>query len=256
MRICLLQLRVDLDEPFDARVERVAALVREQRGADLVVLPELWPNGAFGYPLWEQGAQPLDGPLVATMQEAARDLGAYLHMGSFIERDGADLYNTSVVLDPDGAVVAVYRKIHLFGFAEGEPTLLSAGPKPVTWHSPWGVVGLATCYDLRFPELFRALVDDGAELVLVVAGWPLPRIAHWSVLARARAIENQVALVALNTVGRQGRTELGGRSVVLDSQGSVLAEAGDDAEVLTVDLDPAEVGRWREQFPVLADRRL
>ena len=238
------------------RVERVAALVRAQSGADLVVLPELWPQGAFTYRSWEPTAEPLDGQIVTALGTAARDVGAHVHMGSFVERDGDRLFNTSVVLDPGGHIVATYRKIHRFGFAAGEPTLLTAGPKPVVWSSPWGGVGLATCYDLRFPELFRALLDDGAEVVVVTSGWPQARIGHWALLARARAVENQVVLVGCNAVGQQGSTLLGGRSLVVDPWGEVLAEAGADEEQLTVDADPAQVARVRAEFPVLADRRL
>jgi predicted amidohydrolase len=256
MRLAVLQLRGDLEDPLPDRVARVADLVRAQAGADLVVLPELWPQGAFAYRTWAEQAEPLGGPTVAALAAAARDIGAYVHMGSILERAGDRLHNTSVVLGPDGQVQATYRKIHLFGFSAGEPALLTAGVAPVVWDSPWGGVGLATCYDLRFPELFRALLDGGAQTVLVVAGWPARRIAHWSLLARARAVEDQVLLVACNTVGRQGRTELGGRSVVVDPWGEVLAEAGDAPEELRLDVDPAAVAQVRADFPVLADRRL
>ncbi|MDP9417988.1 MAG: carbon-nitrogen family hydrolase, partial [Actinomycetota bacterium] len=181
-----------------------------------------------------------------------------VHMGSLIERaPTGELYNTAVVLGPDGGLRASYRKIHRFGFSDGEPRLLAAGDAPVVYdageHGRWG---LATCYDLRFPELFRALVDRGAEAVVVVAGWPAARIGHWSLLARARAVEDQVFVLGCNAVGQQGRTALGGRSVVIDPWGGVVAEAGGDAEVTAVDVDLADVARVRAEFPVLADRRM
>jgi predicted amidohydrolase len=253
MHVALLQLRVDLDEPRPDRVQRVAALVREQRGADLVVLPELWPQGAFAPWTWQATAEPIDGPTVRALQAAARDLGVPVHMGSLIERDDhGRLYNTSVLLGVDGAVRTTYRKIHRFGFDEGEPTLLDAGTEVVVD----GGLGLATCYDLRFPELFRALTDHGAEVVTLVAGWPAVRLGHWTVLARARAIENQTFVLACNAVGRQGKVDLGGGSMVIDPWGEVLARAGDDEEVLRVEIDAAAVAKVRETFPVLRDRRL
>ncbi|RJK94247.1 carbon-nitrogen family hydrolase [Vallicoccus soli] len=259
MRTALLQLATDLDQPLAARVERAAALVREQRGADLVVLPELWPVGAFGYDGWADAAEPLDGPTVRAMADAARDTGAHVHMGSFVERDGDRLHNTSVVLGPDGEVAATYRKVHLFGLhspERGEPSLLSPGEGPVVWDAPWGPTGLATCYDLRFPELFRALVDRGARTLLLVAGWPEPRIAHWSLLVRARAVEDQLLVVACNAAGRQGSTALGGRSLVVDAWGALHGEASPSEQVLEVDVDPAATDGVRERFPVLDDRVL
>lgn len=257
MRIAAIQLDYDTHEVYEDRVARIVGLVHAQRGADLVVLPELWPNGGFTYRMWEPTAEPIGGPLVQAMGNAARDLGAYVHMGSFVERhaDGA-LTNTSVLFAPDGGIQAVYRKVHLFGFADGEPAYLTAGTQVVAADTDFGRWGLTTCYDLRFPEMYRALVDDGVTLVLVPAAWPMKRIAHWSVLARARAIENQLVVVAVNTVGQQAGLQMGGASVVVDARGAVLAEAGPDAEVLHADVDPADADRWRAEFPALADRRL
>jgi predicted amidohydrolase len=162
-----------------------------------------------------------------------------------------------VLFGPDGGRLGVYRKIHLFGFGEGEPVLMSAGRELVVADTAFGGIGLATCYDLRFPEMFRALLDRGARVVVVPAAWPASRVEHWSVLARARAIENQVVLVAVNTVGEQGGKRMGGRSIVVDPRGEVLAEAGpEDETVLVVDVDLADVDRWRAEFPALDDRRL
>lgn len=257
LRIAAIQLEVSDDETCEQRIKRTADLVRAQSGADLVVLPELWPTGAFAYPAWADSAETLDGPTVAALAQSARDLGAHVHMGSFVERDGGTLYNTSVLLGPDGAVLSVYRKIHLFGFGEGEPTLMGAGADVVVADVNGVRVGLSTCYDLRFPEMYRALGEAGAEVVLCVAGWPAARVEHWTTLARARAIENQYVVVALNTAGEHGGKSMGGRSVVLDARGAVLAEAPDAEEaVLTVDVDVSDVHAWRERFPVLADRRL
>lgn len=258
MRTCLIQLDSSLDAPHDVRVKRAADLVRAQHGADLVLLPELWAHGAFGSALWPESAEPLDGPTVTALQDAARDIGAYVHMGSMAERrsDGA-MHNTAVLLAPDGTVTATYRKIHLFGFAEGEAALITRGTEVVTLGTWFGRLGLATCYDLRFPELFRAMVDRGVDVVSLVSGWPAPRIEHWRILARARAVENQAYVLACNGVGAHCGATLGGHSMVVDPWGEVLAEASGDAEeVLAVDVDVASVAATRERFPVLRDRVL
>lgn len=256
MRLAVLQLQPDYElAPAELR-ESVLGQVRQLRGADLVVLPELWPAGGFEYSHWQERAEPLDGPTAASLSAVARELGCWVHGGSILERtDDDQLHNTSLLFAPDGSLAATYRKIHLFGFDTGEPELLTAGTGVVTAQTDFGVVGLATCYDLRFPELFRALTDAGAELVLVPAAWPQRRIAHWSVLLRARAIENQAVIVGCNTVGQQGRVALGGRSAIVDARGEAIAEAGIDSELLRAEVDLAEVHRWREEFPVLRDRR-
>lgn len=253
MRVHAIQVAYGDDESLDDRVVRVCGLIREQTGADLVVLPELWPNGGFAYDTWESGAQPVDGPTVTSLRAAARDLGVVVHAGSFVERDDSGrLFNTSVLIAPDGQLLATYRKIHLFGFGAGEPKLMTAGDGPVVYDR----FGLATCYDLRFPEMFRALLDAGAEVVLMPAAWPDKRIQHWRLLAQARAVENQSYVVACNTAGTHAGVPMGGHSMVVDPWGEVLAEAGDDEEVLTVDVDLEFVRRTRSSFPVLADRRL
>jgi predicted amidohydrolase len=253
VRLHVIQLSYGDDESLPERTARVTDLVRAQAGADLVLLPELWPNGGFAYTDWEDSAQPLDGPVVAALREAARDLGAVVHMGSFVERDEAGrLFNTSVLLGADGELLTTYRKVHLFGFGEGEPKLLTPGDGPVVHER----LGLATCYDLRFPELFRALVDRDAEIVLMPAAWPAKRVHHWRLLAQARAVENQLYVVAGNTAGTHAGVPMGGHSMVVDPWGEVLAEAGEGEEVLVVDLDPHLVRTTRASFPVLADRRL
>ena len=253
MRLALLQLDVDLAQPFAGRVERVCALVRKHCDVDLLVLPELWPHGAFAVERWAAEAQPIDGGFVAALREAAAGCAGLVHAGSFVERaaDGR-LYNTSLLIGRGGTLVATYRKIHRFGFGRGEGELLSAGSEVVVHEG----VGLATCYDLRFPELFRAQVGRGAELAVVVAGWPERRIEHWSVLTRARAVEDQLLVVACNAAGRQGETVLGGRSLVVGPWGEVLAEAGTGEEVIVVEVDRDAAARARERFPVLRDRVL
>ncbi|MFB7555417.1 carbon-nitrogen family hydrolase [Streptomyces brevispora] len=257
MRASLIQIAVDPDESVNSRRGRAASLVAAQRGADLVVLPELWPVGAFAYTAFEDEAEPLCGPTHEVMAKAAADAGVWLHAGSFVERaeDGA-LYNTTLVFNPEGERAAVYRKIHRFGFDKGEAVMMGAGDELVTLALPQTTLGLATCYDLRFPEMFRGLVDAGAETLVVAAGWPERRRAHWTLLAQARAVENQAYVLAVGSAGTHAGIQQAGHSIVVDPWGEVLAEAGADEEVLSVEFDPGRVATTREQFPALKDRRL
>jgi predicted amidohydrolase len=256
VRASLVQIDVNESETADQRRARVAEVVRAQRDSELVVLPELWPLGGFAYDAWQAGAEPLDGPTAELMSAAARDAGVWLHAGSIVERDpDGPLCNTSLLFAPDGELHAYYRKIHRFGFDRGEASVMAAGTELCVVDTPFGRMGLATCYDLRFPELFRAMLDRGAELFVVPAAWPARRVEHWSLLARARAVEEQALILACNNAGTHGGVPQGGRSVVVDPWGAVLAEAGTDEEVLTVEFDPAVVAQTREQFPVLRDRQ-
>ncbi len=261
--VALLQVEVSDDEPVDARIARVLADAhRAAAEHDVIVLPELWPIGAFAVDLVVPHAQPLDGPLCRSLARVAAREGTWVFGGSFPERveepDGSVRhYNTQVVFDPDGNRVGAYRKVHLFGFNGGETTVMSSGGHtPQVAASPLGTVGLATCYDLRFPEMFRRLVDAGATTFVLPAGWPERRITHWEVLCRARAIEDQAFVLACNQSGTHAGVPMGGRSLVVDPQGEILAEAGTGEEVLSVELDPSRVTAWRAAFPALGDRRL
>ncbi|MFE4253201.1 carbon-nitrogen family hydrolase [Streptomyces sp. NPDC056910] len=258
MRASLIQIRVDDDESPNSRRLRAASMVREQAGsADLVVLPELWTTGAFAYEAFATEAEPLEGPTYEVMAKAASDAGVWLHAGTIPERDpDGPLYNTALVFSPAGELAAAYRKIHRFGFDKGEAVLMGAGEELVTVRLPETVLGVTTCYDLRFPELYRGLVDRGAETLLVSAGWPERRRAHWTLLAQARAVENQAYVLACGTAGTHAGVPQAGHSVVVDPWGQIVAEAGADEEVLTVEFDATGVAATRERFPALKDRRL
>jgi predicted amidohydrolase len=258
MRVAAVQFEFDEDETLDARVSRMLQFVADAAtGADLVVLPELWPNGGFTYQMWDPTAQTLDGSIVTALGRAAREHAVVVHGGSFVERhDDGSLTNTAVVFETDGSIRAVYRKIHLFGFTDGEPKYLVGGQDVVVANTSVGRLGLATCYDLRFPEQFRLLTDAGCDAFVVPAAWPKPRVNHWTVLAKARAIENQTPLVAVNTAGIHGGVPMGGRSIVVDAQGVVLAEAEESEQILRAEIDASATAAWRERFPALGDRRL
>ncbi|MFD4896784.1 carbon-nitrogen family hydrolase [Streptomyces sp. NPDC058411] len=257
MLASLIQIAVNPDESVNSRRERAASLVVAQRGADLVVLPELWPVGAFAYTAFADEAEPLQGPTHDIMAKAAAEAGVWLHAGSFVERaEDGTLYNTSLVFSPEGELAASYRKIHRFGFDKGEAVMMGAGEELVTVALPETTLGLATCYDLRFPEQFRGLIDAGAETLIVAAGWPERRRSHWTLLAQARAVENQAYVLAVGSSGTHAGVQQAGHSIVVDPWGEVLAEAGAAEEVLSVEFDPAKATTTREQFPALKDRRL
>ncbi|MGA8114670.1 MAG: carbon-nitrogen family hydrolase [Actinocatenispora sp.] len=256
MRVALVQVASPAGEPARDRRARVGDLVLGARGADLVVLPELWAAGYFAFDAYADEAEPFDGPTLAAARGWARELGAHVHLGSFVERDRTGrLFNTAVLLSPAGQVVHVYRKMHVFGYGSREAELLTPGDEVAVAATGLGDLGATTCYDLRFPELWRALVDGGAHTVVVPAAWPAARLAHWQLFTSCRAVEQQLLIVACNAVGVQDGVALGGHSRVVDPWGTVLAEAGTEEGVTRCDVDPAVVDRARAEFPALADRR-
>jgi predicted amidohydrolase len=230
-------------------------------GAELVALPEKWNLLGAGEEILA-GAEPLDGPSLSAARAWARSLGIHLLAGSISERGEQRAFNTSVLIGPDGEDLAVYRKIHMFdvdagGVSYRESAHEEPGSEVVT--APVGglIAGMSVCYDLRFPELFRILALRGARLIGVPSAFTLATGRdHWEVLLRARAIENQVFVLAPNQVGRAApHYESFGRSAIVDPWGVVLAMAPDEECFVAADLDLGAQERIRESLPSLANRR-
>lgn len=257
-KVALLQISTDDSESVENRINRVTDLTKKWVAkSDFVVLPELWHVGAFSSELFERHALPLKNDLVESFCEIAKMNETWIHFGSFVERHKKGISNTAVTINSAGQIVSQYRKIHLFGFDQGEAILLSRGDKPaVISDTPLGVTGVSTCYDLRFPELFRQQVDLGAQTLLIASGWPTPRINHWRTLIIARAIENQAWVIACNQVGNNADYILGGNSMVVNPMGEVICELGGKPGEIEAEIDLDLVNSWREKFPVLKDRVL
>lgn len=253
-----VQLKVsDVDTP-EQRLVAVRRHVADSAaaGADLVVLPEMWFQGYFAFDSYVDRAEPIDGPLATALGGLAAEHGVNLLAGSFAERADTGIHNTTLLFDREGARRAAYRKIHLYGYGSKEQQILTPGTEVVTAEIDGITFGIATCYDMRFPELFRLLVDQGAEAFLVVAGWPFPRVGAWRTLAGARATENQAAMVACNCAGSQLGATYAGATVAFDPWGTCLGELDARPGVLRAEVDPQVIADARREFPALADRRL
>jgi predicted amidohydrolase len=263
MRVACVQIN---SSPSKAEnLERMEPLVARAAatGADLVLLPEKW-NGLGSHQILLDVAEPLDGgETVEAMGRWARTHGITLVGGSIAERrDGREkLSNTCVVFDPEGEIAAVYRKIHMFDVEVGgvvyrESDSEEPGDRPVSWEVEGWQLGLTVCYDLRYPELYRILAVEGAELVTVPAAFTLfTGKDHWEVLLRARAIENQCYVLAANQWGLVEGKASYGRSSIVDPWGVVLAQASDQDGVVTAELDRAHMERIRTSLPSLANRQ-
>jgi predicted amidohydrolase len=249
-----------------ANLEKAERLVARaaSTGADVVVLPEKW-NAIGEADTLHAAAEPLEGgETVEAMADWARRHGITLVGGSIAEqREGREkLSNTSIAFGPDGEVLGVYRKIHLFdveveGNVYRESEAEEPGEEPVVVRGEEWPIGLSVCYDIRFPELYRILALEGAELVTVPAAFTVPTGRdHWHVLLRARAIENQYYVAAPGQVGetRPGRPSYG-RSLIVDPWGIVLAQAPDEETVISAELDRARLRTVREKLPSLKNRQ-
>ncbi len=223
-----------------------------RRGSDLVLLPELWLQG---YALGQADRLAL-GPADARWEalEFLASGASCTVAGGVMAQEAGTVRNRLVVHSKDGTLLAHYDKVHLFGQIQ-EDRYLAAGNALVVADLGWCRAGLAICYDLRFPELFRSLVRVGAEVILLAAQWPQARIEHWRTLVRARAIENQVYMVACNRTGASEQLQYGGCSLIVDPWGDTIQEAGETPTLLTAELDMAHVHDVRGKFPVWQDVR-
>jgi predicted amidohydrolase len=268
MRLALAQFRIEggaVDRNVRRALDAVASAASEDAG--LVVLPEIFDAGYFAFDSYPRVAGPIDGQTLGRIAGAARDHGVAVLAGSVVEDLAAsraagfetpaeDGYaNTAVLFDADGRRQAIYRKRHLFGYGSAERELLTPGESLQTARIGGFTVGVTTCYDLRFPELYRELVDAGATMVLVPSAWPYPRVEHWELLPRARAVENLCYVAAVNGLGEFDEATLLGRSALYDPWGTKLAGAGDQPRLVTAEVDPEDVTERRQEFPALDDRR-
>ncbi len=268
MRVACVQLGVE-GGAVSANVDRALDRIRTAAsdGADLVVLPELFDVGYFAFDSYGRAAESLAGLRLSRFADVAADTGVAVLAGTVVEdlaastADGIDvpaeegLANAAVLFDADGDRRLVYRKHHLFGYGSEETDRMVPGDR-VPLVDVGGVrIGVSTCYDLRFPELYRGMVDRGMECVLVPSAWPYPRVEHWRTLGRARAIESLAYVVAVNGSGRFGDDALCGRTTVYDPWGTTVASSGEEPTTITAEIDPSRVAAVREEFPALRDRR-
>ena len=253
MQTASVQLKV-IEESKKRALDHVSQMVLQCRGADLILLPELWNIGFMSFDRYRDEAETVEGPTLTLLRALAKELSCYLHTGSFVERRGDRYYNSSFLLNPEGEILGSYQKIHLFTYQSQEATMLTPGTSITVIPTEFGNLGLATCYDLRFPELFRKMLDQGAEFFLICSAWPYPRLEHWLLLNRTRALENLSYLISSNCVGFNRGTQFVGHSLVIDPMGQIIAGSNDEECVVWAETDREIVLRARAEFPALKDR--
>jgi len=265
MRAALVQMCATRDK--DRNRQTVADLCRQAAdgGAQLTCLPELWSYWIHKAHYHEQ-AEPLDGPTAEFLSDLARQTGMWLVGGSFLEVDPAtrQYFNTSLLVDRDGRHVTHYRKLHLFDInlvgrhVSRESDIFTPGDRIVAAETPWGILGMTICYDLRFPELYRSLSASGANLLAIPSAFTAATgPAHWQTLLQARAIENQAFVLAANQCGTHADNRRShGHSMILDPWGRVLCSLQEEPGVAVAELDFDEQARIRRELPCLDHRRI
>ncbi|NOQ51197.1 MAG: carbon-nitrogen family hydrolase [Desulfuromonadaceae bacterium] len=237
---------------IDTNLDKATAALKRVagKGAKLAVLPEMW---SCGYDYRNLPILAKETPRVLEeLQETCRKLDL-VTVGSLPELDNGTIYNTAYVIDR-GEITGSYRKLHLFSTLR-ENEHLGAGNRALVVETSVGKLGIAICYDLRFPELFRKLALAGAEIICLPAEWPKPRQEHWKTLLRARAIENQLFVIAANCCGIQGKLDFFGLSQLISPLGNILQMAEESDTELIAAFDFAEMEKYRGQINILADRR-
>ncbi|HEX3398847.1 MAG TPA: nitrilase-related carbon-nitrogen hydrolase [Acetobacteraceae bacterium] len=257
-----------VDGEKSATIDKALRLVRQagERGSQLVVLPEVWTGlGYSDKSIYRDIAEPIPGPTTDLLAREARRFGMYI-AGSIYEHAGHGVYhNTCPLIGPDGAIVGLYRKTHLFdapnrhdiqgGIRESDK--VRAGDALPVFHTTLGPIGLSVCSDLRFPEVYREMTLRGARLLVCASAFLSPRFDHWEFFLRARAAENQVWVVASGQYGTEPKSGIGfvGRSMVVDPWGTVTATASDAETCLSAVVDPGFVDEVRQRYPLLEQRR-
>ena len=262
MKFTVALLQVDTQDDKDANLEKVSHMIDEaaEKHADLVAMPEFvnYIGGRRGF--LENAEDIPDGETSQLFSRKAREHHIWIHGGSIAERiqdDDSRVYNTTCVFSPKGQLAALYQKVHLADNESiTESSLIQAGSRITTFTAPFCKMGLAICYDLRFPELYRAMALKGAVAIITAAEFNITTGRdHWELFLRARVAENTCWMIAPDQIGTKRNMTSSGRSMVVDPYGNVIAQAGDRECVLTAEVDTDYVMRLREMRPVLKHRR-
>ena len=253
MKLAMVQMKVIAGNIEENKVRGLELAKQAATQADIVVLPEIW---TIGYSLKniEIAAETLDGALLGALADLARKNGVTIVAGSVPLKVDGRIYNSSVVIDKLGDRVTSYEKVHLFTMY-GEERFFAPGNNLNLFELGEFQAGLAICYDLRFPELFRSLALKGAQIVILPAEWPSARAAHWHTLVKSRAIENQVYICAVNCVGEHKGNSFYGHSLLVAPDGEVISEGSEEEEIVYGDINLAKVIETRKSMGIFNDRR-
>lgn len=256
IKILAIQMESVIADKYE-NFEKIISLVHKKITADtdILILPELWAVGWACNEFRKCAEDIKTGETIEFLSELAQQYNVNILGGSFIEKDGDELYNTCPVINRDGELIATYRKSHLFSYYDDcENKFITAGENPIMVEIEGVKIGLTICYDIRFPEIYRAYRKAGADILVNMAAWPLSRKIHWDSLTQARAIENQTYMIALTQTGNlpTGAKNLG-HSLIYDYSGEILDEINTKEGTISATLELASMKEFREKCTVLKD---
>lgn len=252
MKLALIQYAPEWENPHDSIIKLNLMLENQISDEDLLIFPEMTLTGFTMQS--KKYAEEIDGPGMRFFINIAQRYKKNVIAG-IIEYDEGRIYNSSFHFDSNGIIMARYRKIHPFSLAK-ENENYSAGREPLVSHIDKTKIGLAVCYDLRFPELYRYYGKANADIMVTIANWPVPRIEHWKTLLKARAIENLCYSVGVNRVGSDPKNKYNGCSVIYDPTGQELVLVENEEKIISVEIEIEKVNETREKFPFLNDLKL
>lgn len=255
MRVSAIQMNMEFEAPdknFIRAEELIRAAAKEK--PDTIVLPETWNTGFFPAKNAKELSDKNGRKTKELLSKLAAELNVNIVGGSVVNEKEGGIYNTSYIFNRKGECIAEYDKTHLFSYMHEDDHFIK-GNRVVTFELDGVKCGIIICYDVRFLELVRTLTLKGIKIIFVVAQWPVPRVKHWEVLNTARAIENQIYNVCVNSCGIAGETVYAGHSALIDPWGEIIAKAGDKEEIITADLDLEVVDKIRNTINVYNDRR-
>lgn len=261
MQAASIQLEIKEGESKESRINHAGNLidlsVKKANGSsnlDLVLLPELWSVGFFEFERYKKECENIKGRTFSFLANKAFEYDVYIYGGTIVEKAGSELFNTALFIGPNGNLLASYRKIHIFSyFGSKEGEYITPGKEIKVVETELANFGLSTCYDLRFPEVYRKEMQKGAEVFLVTSCWSFPRVEDWVALNQVRASENVSYLISCNATGNvRGHFHLG-HSMIVDPWGIPLASSGHKEKIILANINLDEVNSAREQFPALND---
>ncbi|PTD93567.1 carbon-nitrogen hydrolase [archaeon SCG-AAA382B04] len=240
------------DGQKDKNLDKIKKIFLKQNfeNVDLVVLPELWSTGVY-FEKFIELSEKIPGKTTKLLSDLANQNNILLCGGSIVEKNNQNIYNTLTFFDREGDLKEKYRKIHLFSYTN-EDQYLSPGKKTKTIETEFGKIGLSTCYDLRFPEQYRKMAQQGAQIFVCPAAWPEERKDHWKIFNQARAIENQSYLISCNRRGKYDENNFIGNSYVIGPSGKIIKKET-NKRILTTNIDLKKIKETRENFPTLKD---
>lgn len=253
MKIAMVQMKVISGNVAENRMRGLTLAAEAARQADVIVLPEIWTTG-YGLRNIQEDAEDETGPTFSGLKKIAVDQGVIIISGSIPLRRDDRIYNGLIVIDRSGKTIADYQKIHLFSLFQ-EANFFAPGNQRCVFEIDGVAAGTVICYDLRFPELIRAMAIDGMKLLFAPAEWPAARGEHWRLMNQARAVENQIFVCAVNCVGEHKGSPFYGHSLLIDPNGKILAEGSGEEEIIIGEIDLTVLESVRKNMTIWQDRR-